>query len=951
HNPAPGSQNTAPQAMILPTPEEVKNGALIPFSTPSAESGAPLPVPSFQPSALRSLFPETWFPLSIAPALTRADLLKFIAYAALFFLVLLYPFSQNHQRSAIRNQRSAVGTQFSSALRTEQRAMSKARRTRWSSDTPSLLLSPHHSLAGRADGRFLRSVLLVVLLTGCAVAAVGFAQQFSWNGKILWFFVPYDWGAPAQAEFHRASGPFVNPGHFANYLSLILPLSLACAIIRLPFVHERLGLPFRIFGAFTALLLFIGILLSLSRSGWISALLGATIFLWFSSRRIENRQSEPSGNQRSAVGSRTIGAWIKKRGMSLTRVSIVIVMLLIMVSLFFVGPSARGHVEARLGQTVTDNASLWGRTAVWQDTLGMLRDFPLFGVGLGSWPELFPRYRRPPWSGDFYREAHNDYIELWAETGIVGIGLLGWFFFQTGTALLRGFKKVSPQVFPLLAAISVPLVVMAFHELLDFNLQIPANAFLFTLLMALGLRITGQASIKQQSAVRDQKSAFQPAAIGLIALVLTGVALSQDQVPYPYNLYNRQSVVDAKKLVLTHPANALSHISLLRSWEGKAPLAEQHRLVEASQWLDPTNPHIRDVFASTFLRMGKTPEGLSQITRSISDSPAFSSHYYLTDNFLPWLLAEEQNAVEEGFKQAVARSHPGALENFATFYARFGRFSEQAGLFEDAARRESDSEKNAEFLLKAGIAYITANDEKNADRVLSLSIAARPQDSRAYHHLITSIYGPKKDLAKARAVISNGVSRGAAPLPLYLSLAQAAEMAGNLGERAAALEEAKTRIEAAAKEGQDPYPLYILMADAANQARARQEEKAALLAALDLRPRSVRILFRVADLYRDDKDFDHATLFYRKLAGITPASADVHFHLAVAEEGRYRFAAAKKAYTRAVELAPANDIYRKQFEAFKERVERDRNNTLPAGDDRPRTDYGSPFSGYKHAKP
>src|SRR6266516_2980729 len=55
-----------------------------------------------------------------------------------------------------------------------------------------------------------------------------------------------------------------------------------------------------------------------------------------------------------------------------------------------------------------------------KDSLGMLREFALFGVGLGSWPELFPRYQTPPWSSLFYREAHNDYIELLAETGLVG---------------------------------------------------------------------------------------------------------------------------------------------------------------------------------------------------------------------------------------------------------------------------------------------------------------------------------------------------------------------------------------------------------------------------------------------------------------------------------------------------------------------------------------------------
>ena len=44
----------------------------------------------------------------------------------------------------------------------------------------------------------------------------------------------------------------------------------------------------------------------------------------------------------------------------------------------------------------------------------------------------------------------------------------------------------------------------------------------------------------------------------------------------------------------------------------------------------------------------------------------------------------------------------------------------------------------------------------------------------------------------------------------------------------------------------------------------------------------------------------------------------------MAEEGRYRFAAAGAAYARAVELAPQNASYRSRYEEFKTRVDRNR---------------------------
>ncbi|PYT92312.1 MAG: hypothetical protein DMG36_15635, partial [Acidobacteria bacterium] len=134
--------------------------------------------------------PTTWLPLSLAPALTRTDLLKFVAYAALFLLILLYPYGESWERA---------GMQWSSISR----------------------LPP--------EQRFCRLLVFAILFTGLFVAAIGFLERFTWNGKILWSFVPYDWGQPMANGVPRASGPFINPDHFANYLSLIFPIALACA--------------------------------------------------------------------------------------------------------------------------------------------------------------------------------------------------------------------------------------------------------------------------------------------------------------------------------------------------------------------------------------------------------------------------------------------------------------------------------------------------------------------------------------------------------------------------------------------------------------------------------------------------------------------------------------------------------------------------------------------------
>src|SRR5262249_46983214 len=150
-----------------------------------------------------------------------------------------------------------------------------------------------------------------------------------------------------------------------------------------------------------ALTLTLGILLSLSRGGWVGATVGIGILFWvFSSRPV----LQPQFKKWTAI-----------------RFSLAGCVLLLALALFFLGPAGRSQVNARLEQTVTGDTGLQQRVAVWPIFVGMVRDFPLFGIGLGAWPELWSHYRQPPWSSAWYSEAHNDYLQVFAETGVLGL--------------------------------------------------------------------------------------------------------------------------------------------------------------------------------------------------------------------------------------------------------------------------------------------------------------------------------------------------------------------------------------------------------------------------------------------------------------------------------------------------------------------------------------------------
>ena len=789
--------------------------------------------------APRSTHDALWRPLSLAPALTVTLLLQFLAYVGLFFLVLLYPLEVTN------SQHVAGGHQ------------------------------------PRPEQRFFRVALYSVLCSGLLIAVLGTVQEFTWNGKFLWFFVPYDWGTSHPEMSIRASGPFISPNHFANYLALIFPLALTGILSGRILAPERRGKALsrgasgaeRIFCGFVSFTLTIGILLSLSRGGWIGAVLGVSIllgvFLFSSPEKRPAFLRQPKG--------------------VLLKFSLLCCVLLLALALFLVGRAGRRQVDIRFEQTVMNEVSLPDRLARWQDSLSMLRDFPLFGVGLGGWPELHPHYRQPPWTRIFYTEAHNDYLQLLAETGLLGFALLAWFFWQGGRRLYRGLWTASPATFPVLAALMAALGVMAFHEFFDFNLQIPANAFLFTLLFGLALRLAETGVQGPKSKVQSPRSKVQgrfrvPIAVGVgvIALTLCLLALRQGGPPYPYNIKDPDSPVAARELLLAYPAHASAHLDLYLLQDEADP-ADQLKELEIGLWLDPLNPQTRDLYAAELANQEREEEALQEMTRSVSLAPVLKAHLYLSDlqeEGASSLSEAEAGAVEEGFKQALNSGYAEAADGLGTFYTVMKRFAEAGKVYEEAAAREQ-SEVQLRYLLMAGLAYAQTEEDNGREKAEALfrqAVQAAPQDPRAYQDLAVQVFAPKGDMTLAKSIIAEGIKNGADTFSLSLSLAEAAQKAGD-----------------------------------------RKEAKETLQKALALRPSSFEANFRLGLVFLQEKNFDRASLLLRKATNLRP-NALAFYQLGVAEEGRYQFFEAQKAYARAVELDPDNLSFRTHYAAFQRKV-------------------------------
>ena len=161
---------------------------------------------------------------------------------------------------------------------------------------------------------------------------------------------------------------------------------------------------------------------------------------------------------------------------------IILLVSLIAVDVFIVGTYfGTQRVVERIAQTTAETED---RDEVAAYALSMWKDYPVFGSGLGSFPVVFPRY-----SADgtlvSYTHAHNDYLEFGAEAGAVGLSLLGLMVLMSFAVALRAqYLRRDPLMRGLSFAAMMGILALMIHSSVDFNLQIPANALTFMLLLA-----------------------------------------------------------------------------------------------------------------------------------------------------------------------------------------------------------------------------------------------------------------------------------------------------------------------------------------------------------------------------------------------------------------------------------------------------------------------------------
>jgi len=326
----------------------------------------------------------------------------------------------------------------------------------------SLLLAGTARIATRDA---VRAMAWGVVVLGVSLGLIALLQRATFATRIYGFWKP----EMSDVFF----GPFVNKNHFAGWMLMAIPLGLGLVGATVERAMRGDARTWRervlwmsspeanqvLLVVFAVLVMALSLVLTLSRSGIASLAAALALSAAFALRH--------------GLRSRRI-------------VGVAAVAVIGVIALGWVG------VDTVLQHFANADASTFnGRMPIWADTLRIVHDFPLTGTGLNTYgvATLFYQTVLP---GKHLAEAHNDYLQLAAEGGLMlGVPLVLTVLLYTVEVRGRMRVREGSTYWLRLGAIT-GILAIALQSTVEFSLQMPGNAALFAVLCGIALRTADQ---------------------------------------------------------------------------------------------------------------------------------------------------------------------------------------------------------------------------------------------------------------------------------------------------------------------------------------------------------------------------------------------------------------------------------------------------------------------------
>jgi len=531
---------------------------------------------------------------------------------------------------------------------------------------------------------------------------------FQYNGIDL----PY-WAG--NVERQQVFGLFGNVNYFAEFLIIPLPIALSLFFV----TKNKLGkslLLISIFAMGTSLIL------TFTRGSYLAMGI-SSIFIFSLFLTIRGRMALQKNK----------------------KIIILAIVAIIMVLTLFIIPTplnSEDTVIYKIKSRIQISELIGGvaskrRIANWASTIMMIKDHPLLGSGIGTYKynilsyqaEFFDRgENRTIYPYGFPDKAHNEYLQLWAELGIVGLIIFLWLmftYFNYGIKYLKREKDKQKQgiIIGLMGTVAAVLV----DAIFEFPLHLPTNVVLFWLIIGLSVSM-----INKEISTEDEKGKkltlrFKP--LLYIAIIFLTVFLCVTVArPFMARTYWYQGNMEGKK---ENFQGAIDAYEKSLKWDpyfgriyynmgkvllhGKAYKPALEYLKKAEKYVDL--PELPSALALCYINEGILDKAEIMLKKAISyrkdDEPVIP---YYADLGKIYMNTKKYELAEEFF-QNILKVEPDSIDGrvfLGGLYVFQKRFKEALKEFQEItalAPNTTDSEK-AEMMIKSIEAQLEKDNAK-----------------------------------------------------------------------------------------------------------------------------------------------------------------------------------------------------------------------------------------------
>lgn len=536
----------------------------------------------------------------------------------------------------------------------------------------------------------IKKLLLIVIMVGMIMSSYGILQYLGidfefWKGNI---------------GRNKVFGLFGNVNYFAEYM--ILPLAIAIGLF---LSWERVFS--RLFLLCSILIMGIALLLTFTRGSYLGFAISIPVMLFLFLKNTANEVSKK---------------YYKKLVVYLLVLIIIALAIIYIPHPFNQDNTFLGKLRNRITlDSVTSDTSILRRIATWKFTWMMIEDYFLLGSGLGTYD-----YHTLKYQGEFFAQgqnrdiyphgwavqAHNEYLQMWSELGIIGLLIFLWIIFSYYRNVLIKLKKISERDQTFIIVLAGAITAILIDAFFGFPLQLAASLSLFWLF--LGLTNT-QLNVSENNI--EEGLSYQRNKANLEESII-----NQQQSKKPVEIYN------IKKVILSFLVVCF--------------------LVVCFLFL------IRPFIARVYLYQGFKNQNQGKFEEAIQNyevgrkwNPWLGELYFHTGGILT-AKGFINPSLEYFHKAEKYMDHPYLPQNIASLYIKKGEYEKSLPYLIKAIKYQSDKRSMLPLQIELGNYYLLLKDYKNAEKYFLEAIKNSPNNAEAYYGLGGAyMYQNKKEQA------------------------------------------------------------------------------------------------------------------------------------------------------------------------------------------------------------